>query len=103
MRSKRTQLNPAHWLITDVPQWDVARSVLLLKHTEGWPYDLRGALATMLPGRPSDSAYFCSRWVGSPFLQAAGTFGPHHLAAICLSIGQDITAEFFANREALIP
>lgn len=98
VRSKRTWLNPAHWLITDVPQWDVGQSVALLKHTEGWPYDLRGALATMLPGRPSDIAYFCNRWVSTPYLQAAGSFGPHHLAAICMSIGQDATTEFFNSR-----
>ena len=98
VRSKRTQLNPAHWIITDVPQWDVAQSALLLAHTEGWPYDLRGALSTMLPGRPSDKAYFCNRWVSAPYLRAAGSFGPHHLAAICLTVGQDVTDEFFDSR-----
>lgn len=98
VRSKRARLNPLHWIITDVPQWDVAQSVLLLAHTEGWPYDLRGALATMLPGRPSDTAYFCNHWVAKPYLKAAGSFGPHHFAAICLSVGQDITTEFFNSR-----
>jgi len=99
VRAKRTRLNPDHWIITDVPQWDVARSIELLQHTAGWPYDLRGALSTLLPGRPSDSAYFCNRWVSAPYLRAAGSFGPHHLAAICLSIGEDITTDFFGSRE----
>jgi hypothetical protein len=99
VRSKRVTLNPAHWIITDVPQWDVAQSVLLLERTRGWPYDLLGALATVLPGRPSDSAYFCNRWVSQPYLQASGSFGPHHLAAICLSIGQDVTKDFFNARK----
>lgn len=98
VRPKRTRLNPDHWIITDVAQWDVALSVLLLAHTNGWPYDLRGALATMLPGRVSDKAYFCSHWVGTPYLKASGTFGPHHFAAICLSIGQDVTTDFFRGR-----
>lgn len=99
VRSKRTLLNPDHWLITDVAQWDVALSVLLLSQTQGWPYDLRGALATVLPGRQSDTAYFCNRWVATPYLKAAGSFGPHHFAAVCLSIGQDITTEFFRSRQ----
>lgn len=99
VRSKRVTLNPSHWLITDVPPWDVAQSIALLDRTKGWPYDLRGALATLLPGRPSDKAYFCTRWVSTPFLQAAGSFGPHHLAAICLSIGRDITTDFFGSRQ----
>lgn len=100
VRSKRVKLNPSNWVITDVPQWDVAQSVLLLERTRGWPYDLRGALATVLPGRPSDAAYFCNRWVGQPYLKASGSFGPHHFAAICLSIGQDVTTDFFNSRAA---
>ena len=101
VRSKRVTLNPAHWIITDVPQWDVAQSVLLLERTMGWPYDLLGALATVLPGRPSDSGYFCNRWVSQPYLKASGSFGPHHFAAICLSIGQDVTTDFFNARAPL--
>lgn len=101
VRSKRVALNPAHWIITDVPQWDIGQSVLLLERTRGWPYDLRGAFATVLPGRPSDRAYFCNRWVGTPYLKAAGSFGPHHFCAICLSIGQDVTTDFFNARAPL--
>jgi len=100
VRSKRVTLNPDHWIITDVPEWDVAQSIVLLNHTDGMPYDLRGALATVLPGRPSDTAYFCNRWVGQPYLKASGSFGPHHFAAICLSIGQDVTTDFFNSRAA---
>ena len=99
VRSKHALLNPAHWRITDVPQWDVALSVLMLSQTQGRPYDLRGALATVLPGRQSDTAFFCNKWVAAPYLKAAGSFGPHHFAAICLSIGQDITTNFFGGRK----
>lgn len=99
VRSKRVTLNPNHWIITDLPQWDAAQSVLLLENTRGWPYDLRGAIATVLPGRQSSTAFFCNRWVGTPYLQAAGSFGPHHFAAICLSVGMDVTTDFFGARQ----
>ena len=82
VRSKRVTLSPSNWIITDVWQWDVAQSVLVL------------------PGRSSDTAYFCNRWVGQPYLKASGSFGPHHFAAICLSIGQDVTTDFFNSRAA---
>jgi hypothetical protein len=81
--------------------WDVEQSIVLLSLTCGMPYDLWGAIATVLPGRPSDKAFFCNRWVATPYLKAAGTFGPHHFAAICLSIGKDITTDFFNSRAKL--
>ena len=98
VRSKRVLLNPAHWMIVDVPAWDVKRSVELLVRTEGMPYDWRGALATCLPGSPDTSRAFCNKWVGWPYLLASETFGPHHFAAICLSLGRDVTQQFFAQR-----
>ena len=91
-------LNPAHWLIADMRGWDVQASLDLLARTKGQPYDLRGALATRLPGNDSSVRWFCNKWVSFPFLQAAGTFGPHHLAAICMSAGKDVTREFFGER-----
>lgn len=99
VRSKCVMLNPAHWLITNVPQWDVQASIDLLAITEGWPYDWRGALATVLPGSQNDASAFCNEWVGSPYLKASGTFGPHHFAAICMSIGTDVTASFFSTQK----
>ena len=99
VRAKQVTLNPHHWIITDVAMWDVEYSKVLLALTNGWPYDLKGALATLLPGTQSDKAYFCNRWVGTPYLKAAGTFGPHQFAAICLSIGKDVTADFFGSRK----
>lgn len=98
VRAKRLVLNPLHWLITDIPQWDVRLSMALLLDTEGWAYDTRGALATVLPGSQDGNAYFCNEWVGAPYLKASGTFGPHQFAAICLSIGHDITTEFFTPK-----
>jgi hypothetical protein len=98
VRSKITTLNPLHWIMVDVPQWDVELSQDYLSMTVGMPYDSRGALATCLPGSPDADKAFCNQWVGHPFLKASATFGPHHFAAICLTIGKDITKEFFASR-----
>jgi hypothetical protein len=101
VRSKRAMLNPAHWLIVDVPQWPVALSVAFLAITDGKPYDWRGAIATCLPGSPESGAYFCNEWVAQPFVRAAATFGPHHFAAIAMSLGRDVTAEFFNDRKGM--
>ena len=98
VRAKTVRLNPAHWMIADVPQWDVQDSIDFLAQTNGAPYDWRGAWATRLPGSGDDSAWFCNEWVSAPFLQASDTFGPHHLASICLSLGRDVTQAFFLNR-----
>ena len=98
VRSKCVTLNPAHWLITDVGEWDVEHSKDLLAVTQGAKYDLRGAVATMLPGAPKAGRYFCNHWVSLPFLKAAAIFGPHHFAAICMTLGEHITTEFFAER-----
>lgn len=98
VRSKRVTLNPAHWLIVDVPAWDVQLSLDLLDNTGGAKYDLRGALATCLPGSQDSDRWFCNEWVGAPYLKASGTFGPHHFAAVCMSLGRDLTSEFFAER-----
>lgn len=101
VRAKRLTLNPAHWLVTDVPQWSTQRSIELLAATEGLPYDLRGAMATLLPGTSSPQKYFCNQWVGAPFLRASATFGPHHFCAICMSIGTDVTDRFFSLDKTL--
>lgn len=99
VRSKRVILSPEHWLITDVWQWGVEDSLAHLKATEGCKYDWRGALALFLPGSQDDNRSFCNEWVGAPFLEASGTFSPSQFAAVCLSIGQDVTAEFFNIRQ----
>lgn len=97
VRSKVTRLDPDHWRIVDVPQWETRRSADLLLQTRGAPYDWRGALATCMPGSPQTGRWFCNAWVAAPFLEAPATFGPHQFAAICLSLGRDITNEFFRS------
>ena len=99
VRAKRTTLDPLHWWIVDVPQWGVERSVALLASTNGMPYDMRGAIATAFLGSQDSARWFCNEWVSSPFVRAPATFGPHHFAALSLSMGRDITTEFFEARK----
>lgn len=98
VRSKRARLNPLHWIIVDVRQWDMQASMDLLVMTNGAAYDWRGALATVILGSPKSGRWFCNQWVGSPFLKAPASFGPHQFAAICLTLGVDVTKEFFGAR-----
>ena len=100
VRAKRATLKPGQWLISDVPMWDVESALALLDATAGMDYDLFGAMATVLPTRQAGRRYFCSEWVATPYLRSPHTFGPAHLAAITMSIGRDVTAEFFAARQA---
>ena len=99
VRPKRVRLDRRNWLIVDVPAWDVALSVDLLGRTRGSRYDSRGALATMLPGSQDPERWFCNEWVGAPFLKASGTFCPAQFAAITLSLGRDVTDDFFNARQ----
>ena len=99
VRCKCVKLNPKNWMIVDVPSWDVEKSVRHLASTEGCKYDWRGAIATAFIGSQDDSRWFCNEHVSYPFLKASATFGPHHLAAICLSIGKDVTTTFFKSRD----
>lgn len=93
-------LNPAHWLIADVPLWSEASSAQWFAKNNGKPYDLRGAWATVLPGRADDSRSFCTRAVGdSVGLLCARIFGPAQFAAITFTLGRDVTAEFFRERQ----
>ena len=99
VRPKQARLNPAHWMIVDCPTWPVEASIELLEKTNGAKYDLRGALATRLPGGHDGSRWFCNEWVGYPYLPAADTFSPNHFAAVTLCAGRDVTPEFFTSRE----
>ena len=98
VRDKRVMLNPAHWWVVDVPQWVSSMSLDLFQRTRGAPYDLRGAVATVFLGSPKEGCWFCSEWVAQPYIKASATFSPSQFSAICLSLGKDVTAEFFAER-----
>ncbi len=98
VRAKRVRLTDGHWLIVDVPQWDVGAALGLLQATRGMPYDTMGAVATVLPTRQDRGRYFCNEWVGTPFLHSPHIFGPAQFAAITASLGTDVTATFFGDR-----
>jgi hypothetical protein len=98
VRSKSAHLNALHWRIVDVPQWDTQASQALLAETGGRGYDWRGAIATVFLGSQNADQWFCNEWVGYPFIKASATFSPSQFAAICLSLGRDVTLEFFGAR-----
>ena len=102
VRSKRVRLNPLHWRIVDVPAWDVAQSIDLLETTRGALYDLQGAIATAFLGHEDSARWFCNEWVAHPYLCSAANFGPHQLGAIALTLGKEVTKEFFDNQEFLL-
>jgi hypothetical protein len=98
VRRKRVKLDSKNWLIVSVRRWDVEKSISHYRFTQGYAYDWRGALATKLPALGQfKNAYFCNEHVGAPFLRDSETFAPQQFAAICMSIGEDVTAEFFAQ------
>ncbi len=51
VRPKDAMLTQDNWRIVDVPRWDVERSMEWFVRHDGEKYDLRGALATVLPGK----------------------------------------------------
>ena len=98
VRSKRVTLNHEHWWIVDVPLWDVAKSIALLAETNGLDYDWRGAIATVFLGSQDSDRWFCNEHVSHPFLKCSANFSPSQFAAIALSLGRDVTGEFFEGR-----
>jgi hypothetical protein len=97
VRRKRVKLDSKNWLIVSVRRWDAEKSISFYENTKNCEYDWRGALATKLPALGQrQSAYFCNEHVGAPFLQDSETFAPQQFAAVCMSIGEDVTLEFFA-------
>lgn len=88
VRTKRCHLNPDHWLIIDVPQWDVKKAIDWFEEHEGEPYDWRGAFATCMPFMWDTKGWFCNEAVAAPFLDSPEIFGPSQFAAICHSFNQ---------------
>jgi hypothetical protein len=99
VRIKRTELNPAHWIIADVPNWSLEQSFDWFEKHQGEKYDLRGALATVLPGSQYSDRWYCNEaCAASVGFKEPQLFGPAQYAAIALSLGTDITKEFFKGR-----
>jgi hypothetical protein len=99
VRIKKAKLNPAHWLIVDVPSWDIGQSFnWFIKH-KGDKYDLWGALATVLPSSQYYDRWYCNEaCAASVGIVEPQLFGPAQYAAISMSLGRDVTAEFFKGR-----
>lgn len=98
VRAKRVTLNPANWWIADVPQWNVNGSSTLLDCTLGQKYDIRGAIATVFLGSEDNTRWFCNEWCGTPFLKGASYLSPSQFGAVAMSLGQDVTHDFFEAR-----
>ncbi len=98
VRTKRNvALTPGNWMVVDVPRWDADRSRLWFAAHDGEPYDWRGAWATVLPGHHQAGAWFCNEAVGASVgLLTPECFTPAQFAAICLTLGVDVTARFFS-------
>lgn len=101
VRTKRNVLLTAsNWLIIDVPQFDFQQSIRWFAEHDGQPYDLRGALATVLPGSGSPSRWFCNEAVAASVgFREPQIFGPAQWAAICMSLGTDVTRQFFERQK----
>lgn len=99
VRTKRNvRLTPGHWLIADVPQFSLARSVDWFAFNNATPYDWRGALATVLPGTQSEHGWFCNEAVAASVgFKDPQIYGPAQWAAITFSMGRDWTEEFFGR------
>lgn len=90
------QLTQGKWLIIDVPQFSVDLSIEWFAQHIGQPYDLRGALATVLPGTGLSDHWFCNETVAASVdFKDPQIFGPAQFASITASIGTDVTQEFF--------
>lgn len=100
VRIKTCKLNPAHWLIADVPAWDAVRANRWFSAHLSEKYDWRGAFASCMPfSWDINGHWFCNGAVGaSAGLQDSEKFGPAQFAAICYSFGRDVTEEFFSAR-----
>ncbi|WP_288077872.1 hypothetical protein [Pseudomonas sp.] len=97
------QLNPAHWIVVDVPD-TATRNVVLAAHWffahAGEKYDRRGAVGSVLYGiGQAEDEWFCNECCGT----AMGQTDPHMnppagFIAWCFDMGGvDVTEEFFSR------
>lgn len=99
VRVKTARLTAGNWLIVDVPSWSAARAKEWFYEYNGEGYDLRGALTTVLPGRHESDRWFCNEaCAASVGIKEPHLFGPAQYAAIAMSLGSDVTNDFFTPR-----
>lgn len=98
---EQVQLDAGKWLISDVPQWDAVIAAQWFAEHDGAPYDWRGAWAAVMPGHHRTGQFFCNESVGASVgLQEPHIFTPAQFAAICFTLGRDLTAQFFEGAPA---
>ena len=99
VRVKTVKLNPDHWIIIDVPSWDVAKARLWFVDHAGQAYDWRGAFVTWLPATwDREDQWFCNEAVGASVgVVDPDIHGPSQFASMALSFGRDVTKEFFSR------
>lgn len=101
VRCKSVRLVPGNWLMVDVPAFDVMRAVEWFEAHRGQRYDTRGALACLLPGKGQADRWYCTESVAASVgWQTPDAWCPAEWAAITLSIGRDVTRDFFGARNA---
>lgn len=90
VRAKRCHLEPEHWTIIDVPQWDADKAALWFAAHNGEPYDKRGAFASCMPfAWNKNKEWFCNEAVGASVgLSSPEIFGPAQFAVICHTLGE---------------
>jgi hypothetical protein len=100
VRTKTAKLTPGNWLIVDVPSWSVDQSRDWFAEHDGELYDLRGAVATVLPGSQYSDRWYCNEaCAASVGIVEPQLFGPAQYAAIAMSLGKDVTDDFFRGRQ----
>lgn len=101
--NRDVRLNPAHWLVIDVPSWDVEKAIDWYDTHQGAKYDWRGAVATIFWFLPdSKRSWFCNEAVAAPHgLIDAKRQTPAEFIATLMSFpgSRDVTSEFFSESE----
>jgi hypothetical protein len=90
---KHVRLKPEKWVITDVPAFDVTKSIAWFDAAiaKGIGYDKRGALSTLLPGKQASNKVFCTEAVLAPFIPESHYFTPAACLALSIGLGRVVT------------
>lgn len=107
-------LNPAHWVVLDVPLWDGPAAARWFDAHQGTPYSMLGAAASasmavgllvLLLRRPvATLGQWCSRALGdAAAVDGAEDMSVSELMAVALALPgtRDVTADFFGRARPL--
>ena len=109
VRIKTTDLNPGHWIVLNVPAWDVVQSAKWFEKHAGTPYSKLGAAssASMLAAilirmagvQVTKLGQWCSRCIPeSQDVKGAADMSPSELFALAWALPgtTEVTDKFFA-------